>query len=36
MNQVGCVGSGNKLQRQKEGALSLGESEAKVPLLGQK
>ena len=35
-SQLGCVGSGNKLQRQKKGPSSLGESKAKVMHLGTK
>ena len=35
MSQLGCVDSGNKLQKQKKGPWSLGEGKAKVtPLVG--
>ena len=35
MSQVGCVGSGNKLQKQRKGACSLGERKAKGMSLGE-
>ena len=34
MSQLGCGGSGNKVQKEKKGPGSLGEGRAKVALLG--
>ena len=34
MSQLGCMGSGNKLQGQKKGPWSLGETKEKVKPLG--
>ena len=33
MNQLGCVGSGNKLQRERKGPWGLGERKAKLMCL---
>ena len=35
MRQLSCVGSGNRLQKQKKGTWSLGERKAKQPFLGE-
>ena len=36
VSQLGCMGSGNKIQKQKKGPWSLGENKAKVRHPGRK